>query len=33
MLADPATGGLIDRLPARDVAAELSGHQSPAFAR
>ena len=32
MLVDPATEGLIDRLPTWEVAAEFSGHQSPAFA-
>lgn len=31
VLADPATQALLDRLPDWEVAAELSGHQSPAF--
>ncbi len=31
MLADPATQALLERLPDWEVAAELGGHQSPAF--
>lgn len=31
VLADPATQALLDRLPDWEVAADFSGHQSPAF--